>query len=128
VSRWIIHAEASFDARHALTSYRGKREPVHGHQWKVVVRVGADAVNEEGYALDFHEVQSILDAMVEPLDGTELNQHSEIGNPSPTAERVAEVLAEKLGPEYLKIGGRLLSVSVWEGPENRVDLILSDDN
>ena len=128
MSRWIIHAEASFDARHALASYRGECEKVHSHHWKVAVRVGANALNEEGYALDFHEVHSILGALVGPLEGTELNQHPDIGNPSPTAERVAEIFAERLAPEYLKIGGRLLSVSVWEGPENRVDLILSDDN
>ena len=59
-----------------------------------------------------------------PLDRADLNDHPEIGQPSPTAERVAEVLAEKLGPQYEKIGGTLLSVSVWEGPDNRVDLVL----
>lgn len=128
MKRWVIHAEASFDARHALASYRGKRESAHDHAWKVVVQVGADTLNEEGYALDFHEVQTILAAAIAPLDRTDLNDHSEIGKSSPTAERVAEVLAEKLALEFEAIGGRLLSVSVWEGPKNRVDLILSDDN
>ncbi len=124
MSRWVIHAEASFEARHALTSYRGKREAAHGHRWKVAVRVGADALNEEGYALDFHRVRAVLAAAVAPLDRIDLNDHPEIGSPSPTAERVAEVLSETLAPEYQKIGGRLLSVNVWEGPDNRVDLIL----
>ena len=126
MSRWVIHAEASFDARHALTSYRGKRESAHGHQWKVVVRVGADALNEEGYALDFHQVRAVLAAAVTPLDRIDLNDHPEISDPSPTAERVAEVLAAKLSPEYEAVGGHLLSVSVWEGPDNRVDFNLED--
>ena len=124
MSHWVIHAQASFEARHALTSYRGKRESSHGHPWKVAVRVSADALNEEGYALDFHQVRDLLAAAVAPLDRSDLNDHPEIGTPSPTAERVAEVLAEKLAPQYEKIGGELLSVSVWEGPDNRVDLIL----
>jgi 6-pyruvoyltetrahydropterin/6-carboxytetrahydropterin synthase len=124
VSRWVIHAEASFDARHALTSYRGKHESVHGHSWRIAVQVGAGTLNEEGYALDFHEVRAILAAAVAPLDRTDLNEHPEIGIPSPTAERVAEVLTEKLTSEFEGIGGSLLSVSVWEGPDNRVDLIL----
>jgi 6-pyruvoyltetrahydropterin/6-carboxytetrahydropterin synthase len=128
MKRWVIHAEASFDARHALISYRGQRESVHGHAWKVAVRVGTDALNEEGYALDFHEVQTILGAAVAPLGRTDLNQHPEIGKSSPTAERVAEFLAEKLTPDYASIGGHLLSVSVWEGPDNRVDLILETDS
>jgi len=124
VSRWVIHAEATFEARHALTSYRGKRESAHGHQWKVAVRVGSDALNEEGYALDFHQIHAVLAAAVAPLDRTDLNDHPDIGSPSPTAERVAEVLSEKLTPEFEGIGGSLLSVSVWEGPDNRVDLML----
>ena len=124
MSRWIIHAGASFDARHALTVYRGKRESSHGHPWKVAVRVGADTLNDEGYALDFHQVRDLLAAAVAPLDSSDLNDHPEIGTPSPTAERVAEFLSEKLAPDYEEIGGELLVVSVWEGPDNRVDLIL----
>jgi len=128
MSRWVIHAESSFEARHALTSYRGKRESSHGHPWRVAVRVGADALNDEGYALDFHQVRDLLAAAVSPLDRSDLNDHPEVGKPSPTAERVAEVLSEKLASEYEQIGGQLLSISVWEGPDNRVDLILDSDN
>lgn len=124
MSRWVIHAQASFEARHALTFYRGKAESSHGHPWKVEVRVGAGELNEESYALDFHQVRDLLAAAVAPLDRSDLNDHPEIGQPSPTAERVAEVLSEKLAPAYEEIGGQLISVSVWEGPDNRVDLIL----
>ena len=124
MSRWVIHALASFDAYHALTSFRGERESSHGHPWKIAVRVGADELNQEGYALDFHQVRDLLAAAVAPLDRSNLNDHQEIGHPSPTAERVAEVLSQMLAPEYEKIGGQLLMVSVWEGPDNRVDLIL----
>ena len=124
MSRWIVHAQASFEARHALTLYRGKAESSHGHPWKVEVRVGAANLNEEGYALDFHQVQDLLARAVAPLDRSDLNDHPKIGNPSPTAERVAEVLSEILAPGYEEIGGQLIAVSVWEGPDNRVDLIL----
>jgi 6-pyruvoyl-tetrahydropterin synthase len=126
MSRWVIHAQASFEARHALTSYRGKRESSHGHPWRVEVRVGAAELNAEGFALDFHEVQDLLTKAVAPLDRTDLNDHPQIGKPSPTAERVAEVLAERLVPGYAKIGGQLISVSVWEGPDNRLDLLIED--
>ena len=124
MSRWVIHAEASFAANHALTSYQGAVENSHEHAWKIAVQVGTDDLNEEGFALDFHQVRDLLAAAVVPLEGTDLNHHPEIGIPSPTAERIAEVLGRRLGPQFEAIGGRLLVVSVWEGPENRVDLNL----
>ena len=124
MSRWIVHARVSFEARHALTSYRGQPEEPHGHEWQVAVRVGTDQLNREGYAVDFHAVHEALARAVEPLDGTDLNDHPEIGAPTPSAERVAEVVSQWLAPVINDLDARLLSVSVWEGPENRVDLVL----
>jgi len=124
MSRWIVHSHAAFGATHALTEYRGMAEEAHDHEWRVEVRVGVESLNAEGYALDFHDVHKVLSEAVTPLDGSNLNKHPEIGRPSPTAERVAEVLAEVLAPQYERLGGRLHSVSIWEGPDNRVDLML----
>ena len=124
MTRWIVHSEATFNAVHALTTYEGKPEEPHEHQWQVKIRVGTEDLNEEGYAIDFHKVHRLLADAVKPMQGTDLNQHPEVGNPSPTAERVAQVLASNLAPECADLGGRLLSVSTWEGPENRVDLLL----
>lgn len=124
MTRWIVHSQATFKALHALTIYEGKAEEPHKHRWQVEIRVGAKELNEEGYAIDFHKVHQLLADAVSPLDGTDLNLHEKIGHPSPTAEKVAEVLAMDLAPECAKLGGRLLSVSIWEGPENRVDFML----
>jgi 6-pyruvoyl-tetrahydropterin synthase len=128
MSRWILHSESTFTASHALTSYLGEPEESHEHQWRVAIQVGTDQLHSEGYALDFHLVHALLAEATEPLDGTELNQHPVVGTPSPTAERVAEVLAEDLGPKCEEIGGTLLMVSVWEGPDNRVDLVIEDSS
>jgi len=126
MSRWIVHARVTFEARHALTSYHGEPEEPHGHEWQVAVRVGTNELNAEGYAVDFHAVHEALSRAVAPLDGTDLNEHPEIGVPTPSAERVAEVVAQWLSPAFGELGARLLSVSVWEGPENRVDLVLAE--
>ncbi len=126
MSRWVIHSEASFAARHALTTYLGEPEEPHSHRWRVAIRVGTDDVNAEGYAVDFHAVYAALSGAVGPLDGSDLNTHPEIGSPTPSAERLAEVLASWLAPVISELDARLLSVSVWEGPENRVDLNLQE--
>lgn len=126
MSRWVVHATTSFTARHALTSYLGEPEASHSHPWRVAVRVGTDRLNDEGYAVDFHAVRNALSGVVSPLDGSDLNAHPEIGVPTPSAERVAEVIAGWLAPVVRELGANLLSVSVWEGPENRVDLVLDE--
>jgi len=124
MTRWVVHSEVRFGACHALTLYMGKPEESHTHQWKVAIRVGTDRLNDEGCAVDFHAVHDALRQAVAPLDGSSLNDHPEIGSPTPSAERVAEVIAGWLEPVISNLDAQLLSVSVWEGPDNRVDLNL----
>jgi 6-pyruvoyltetrahydropterin/6-carboxytetrahydropterin synthase len=126
MSRWVVHSRAAFGARHALTSYQGEPEATHSHRWEVAIRVGTEALNEEGYAVDFLAVHNLLQTAVAKLEGVDLNEHPEIGGSSPTAERVAQVLVGWLLHPVHDLGGRLLMVSVWEGPENRVDLSLEE--
>ncbi len=125
MNRWIVHAAVELTASHALRRYRGRPEESHSHRWRVEIRAGADRLNEEAYALDFHALRSLLHEIVAPLDGTVLDEHPEIGDPSPTAESLALHVARRLAPGVEALGGRLLTVSVWEGPGNRVDLELT---
>ncbi len=124
MSRWIVHARSGFDARHALAVYNGEPESPHSHHWEVAIQAGTERLHPEGYALDFHLVQELLDKVIAPLDGADLNRHPVIGTPSPTAERLARFVADSVAVGLSQAGGRLLSVSVWEGPENRVDFVL----
>lgn len=128
MSRWVIHSRATFNARHALTSYLGAPEQPHNHEWEIAIQVGTDDLGAEGFALDFHAVHALLEQVVAPLRGGNLNRHHEIGHPTPSAERLAEVLAAHLQPGLADIGGRLLVVSIWEGRDNRVDLCLKAAN
>ncbi len=125
MKRWVIHASTELEARHALVSYHGKPEESHSHRWRIAIRVGTDHLNHEGFAIDFEAVKVMLEAMVAPLRECDLNTHPEIGHPTPSAERLAEVVALTLEPEVHRLGAALLSVTVWEGPENRVDLNLT---
>jgi 6-pyruvoyl-tetrahydropterin synthase len=124
MTSWVIHSRSSFQASHALTVYQGRPEASHRHDWEVAIRVGAGELNDEGFAIDFHAVHELLEGVVRPLDGSDLNSHPTIGAPTPTAERVAEFIASAVAPGLAALGGTLLTVSVWEGPENRVDLEL----
>lgn len=124
MSRWVVHACTEFDARHALTSYLGHPEAPHEHRWRVEVRAAVAELNAESYAVDFHALRSTLERCTDKLAGTDLNLHPEIGRPSPTAEHLAVVLAGWISPEVRALGADLVGISVWEGPDNRVDLEL----
>ena len=124
MSRWIYHSEVEFEASHALTRYLGEPEAPHHHRWRVAIRVGADDLNDEFYGVDFHAVHRALADVVAPLDRADLSEHPEIANPSPTAERVALFLSNEIKGAVEAAGGTLLTVSVWEGPGNQVDLNL----
>lgn len=122
--RWIVHAQSTFSAVHALPSYGGRAEKPHPHEWRVAVRVATESLNSEGYAVDFHALRAALDAVVAPLDGTDLNDHPLIGD-LPSAERVTDLIAGIMAQACRELSGKLVRVTVWEGPENRVDLELS---
>ena len=48
-----ISVEQHFDAAHALRGYQGKCETMHGHRFKVVVKIQASEVDDIGLAYDF---------------------------------------------------------------------------
>jgi len=124
MSHWVVHARTSFEASHRLTSYRGQAEPTHTHRWQVAIRVSVQALSQEHYALDFETLRETLETALADLDGCTLNDHAEAGTPSPTAENLALLTLRRLEPQVRALGGRLCGISVWEGPENRVDLEL----
>jgi 6-pyruvoyltetrahydropterin/6-carboxytetrahydropterin synthase len=121
---WVYHSEQRFRAHHALVLYNGAPESSHEHEWRVSVQVSATELQPEHFALDFHAVHGVLARAVTDLDGADLNQHPEIGRISPTAEALALFIRDRVAPAMADLGGRLDLVSVWEGPDNRVDLTL----
>src|SRR2546426_11206882 len=56
-----------FAAAHFI-AYPGFREPLHGHNYQVSVRVEAD-LGPDGYVLDFGLVKRVAKALCEELDG-----------------------------------------------------------
>lgn len=55
-----------FAAAHFI-AYRGFREPLHGHNYQVSVRLEAD-LGPDGYVLDFGTVKRLARALCEELD------------------------------------------------------------
>lgn len=116
-----------FAAAHALRLYDGSMEPVHGHNWRVRVAVAADQLDPIGVVMDFHELERLVDRIVQPWHNRHLNecppfvleQDPADGEAAlalnPSAENVAYHVGRALA---LPAGVRLLGVEVWETDEN----------
>lgn len=105
-----IKVEAHFSAAHKLRGYRGKCEELHGHNWKVEARVSSDRLDKAGMVMDFKDLKSGLNKILEKLDHKYLNNIPYFKKTNPTSENIASYIYERLKPQV----GILSSVTVWE--------------
>ena len=90
-----ITVEADFSAAHAIV-IAGTREPLHGHNWHVVVTVAGDALDNDGLLCDFHTVEDFLHELIVPFNNRNLNEVAPFDRLNPTAELVAKHLGDSL--------------------------------
>lgn len=106
----ICIKEFEFDAAHYLPNYHGKCEHLHGHTYKLVVKVEGTP-DQEGMVLDFVQFKrTVKELVVDKLDHTYLNDLL----PQPSAEHISVWVWQQLekpltGPNY-----HLAEVEVWE--------------
>jgi len=110
-----ITTTRTFSAAHQLRLYDSSLEPLHGHNWRVRVTVGAGQLDSIGVVMDFHELERLLDAVLEPLHNRHLNDTAAFKSLNPSAEHVAMHIGRSL---RLPQGMALLGVEVWETDEN----------
>ncbi len=78
-----LKTESSFDASHFLTDYHGKCENLHGHRWRVVAYLEAEALQAEGtckdMVVDFGDFKAALRELTESLDHRFLIEQGSLG-------------------------------------------------
>jgi 6-pyruvoyltetrahydropterin/6-carboxytetrahydropterin synthase len=111
-----VSIETHFCAAHALREYQGGTEPIHGHNFRVIVTVSGKKVDPAGMAIDFLELKPLIDEEVGRLHYGFLNENvAEFreGKLSPSAENIALVLFQRIGKRLPKIV-KMSSVQVFE--------------
>ncbi|MCS7316278.1 MAG: 6-carboxytetrahydropterin synthase QueD [Bryobacterales bacterium] len=94
-----IAVEECFAAAHALRSYRGKCENVHGHNYKVEVALEGEQLDGAGLLVDFVELKRWLREIIERLDHRLLNDVAPFDRLNPTAENMARYFWEEVARE-----------------------------
>ena len=114
---YYVSVESSFDSAHSLRNYGGKCENVHGHRFKVVVRLESSELNETGLAYDFTVLRKQLNEALAKYDHHNLNEVSPFDRINPSSENLARTIFEQI-LEGFPDNVKLHSVEVWESPES----------
>ncbi|MGA2158293.1 MAG: 6-carboxytetrahydropterin synthase QueD [Dehalococcoidia bacterium] len=114
---YLLSVEKSFDAAHYLRGYKGKCEKLHGHRFKVVVRLKAEELNGIGLAYDFTDLKKDLMDILAKYDHGCLNDVEPFDKINPSSENIARTVYERLSPLYSGAAG-IESIEVWESPES----------
>ncbi len=114
---FAIEIEKVFSATHQLRLNDGSYEPLHGHDWHVIVTVEAAELDAMGTVMDFHDLERRLEKILSPWNGQRLNDLPPFDAPdfSPSAERVAWDVARRVMTGLPK-AVRLSVVRVSEAP------------
>ena len=81
---------------------------LHGHSWKIDVRVAGVVQAEQGWLIDYHDIEAAWQPLHEALDHRHLNDVEGLDNP--TSENLAIWIWGRLQPAL----PQLFSVTVYE--------------
>lgn len=114
-----VSIEDKISAAHHLRGYDGKCAEPHGHNWKVIVRVMVEKLNNIGLAIDFYDLRSITKSVVDKLDHKDLNELEYFSDRNPSSENIARFLYENI-QKQLPEDVRLEEVEVVESEGSTV--------
>ena len=112
--QYEIKTVVHFCAAHVLYGYEGACERIHGHNYEVRVEVVADRLDDLGMGIDFEDIKTASREAVADLDHQHLNELEVFGGQNPTAERVAQLVFERLSRALDREHARVRAVELWE--------------
>ncbi len=114
---YYLQVEDHFASAHQLREYRGKCENLHGHNWRVRVRVKGEQLDACGMLIDFGVLKKLVKAAMDRLDHKFLNETPPFDVINPTSENLSKHLFHELGAELPK-GVLMHEVIVWESEKS----------
>jgi 6-pyruvoyltetrahydropterin/6-carboxytetrahydropterin synthase len=111
-----ISVEQTFAAGHALRNYKGRCENVHGHNFRVQVKIEGERLDDTGLLVDFIDVKGLMRGVIDRLDHQFLNEIAPFDVKNPSAENIAEYFHEEMtrGLTATPVPVRIREVTVWE--------------
>ena len=105
---------SQFAAAHQLREFQGGCERLHGHNWRVEVFVQGEDLGKDGLLVDFKEIKTETNRILDELDHRFLNDMEPFTALNPSSENIArhifKTLTARLGDERVRVS----KVTAWE--------------
>ena len=98
-----VTVSAGFSSGHYLRNYQGKCENPHGHNYKVLVTLQGETLDEAGLLLDFKLLKQVLRPVVEYLDHQMINELKPFDVVNPSAENLAKYFYDETAKQMLEM-------------------------
>lgn len=118
--KFVVCVESRFEAAHNLREYYGAPEPLHGHSWKVEVKIASTELDHESISVDYVRMKKALDALSKKLDYTYINEVPPFDKINPSSENIAKWFYDGMNQPGLLGKAKLEEVILWEGLSNSV--------
>lgn len=109
-----------FCAAHFLREYAGKCANMHGHNYDVEITVTGPELDEIGMLMDFGELKSICDAVIDRYDHALLNDLEEFAEKNVTSENLAAEIFTRVKARLDAGSVQVSQVKLWETPDSAV--------
>jgi 6-pyruvoyl-tetrahydropterin synthase len=110
---FVVEIREQFTARHAVQVPGGRWEKSHVHSWRLRIFLTRRRLNRYAMVVDFHLARRVVRAVLDRLEGRDLNTVKAIGK-SPTTELVARHIFDQVSAFLGKTGVKVKSVALCE--------------
>ena len=96
---YYMTVSAHFSAAHSLRDYDGPCKNLHGHNYKLEVKLKGAELDDLGMLIDYKIVKETLSKVLSVLDHGYLNDIAPFDFVNPTSENIAKYLYTELKKE-----------------------------
>jgi len=117
---FTLTVEVEFAAAHQLRNYEGNCARMHGHNWKVIVEMTGQQLDDVGMLIDFKTMKHAARETARQLDHYYLNDIAPFDRINPTAENIAVWFFDELSEALNRPHARISAITVWENDRSSV--------
>ena len=109
-----VAKEIMISATHRVREHQGGCERIHGHNWKIIVTVGSEMLNEMGMVIDFKDLKMAMHKVIMPMDHNDINTYSPFDVINPTSENLCKYIFDEMSKELNDNRKQVVKVKVFE--------------